>query len=119
MIMSTVYIIIIIAALVGSSVHIDLRQERAKKVGKLKHGTPMLVLNMVSYCGLISLIHSGWAFYAVFLIMIVFTLPLFDIPYNGKYNKRFGTAYNFLNKVKAILLTAVILLEVFNWVFDF
>lgn len=104
-----IYPVIITAALVWSSVVIDLKQEKAKKVGKLKHSPLILVIQLISFIGILTFFGNGFFTIMGALVAIVFSLPLYDVPYNGKYNSQFQTGWNYYRNIQAGLVVVGIL----------
>ncbi|EBW9734576.1 hypothetical protein NRE35_004256 [Salmonella enterica] len=113
-----IYPVIIIAALICSTVAIDLKQEKAKKVGKLKHRQLVLIIQLISFIGVLTFFGNGFFTVIGALIVILFSLPLYNIPYNGKYNKVFQTGWNYYRNIQAGLvavgLVLILVMKLFN-----
>jgi hypothetical protein len=98
-------IVTLIAYFVSGHV-IDLKNERAKLVGKLKHKWPVIVLNAVAFVGLVSL--SGNIPLVVWAVVLSagFIIPIIDIPYTCRYNVVFSRSWEKFRQLKRYTFAA-------------
>lgn len=104
--MSPVLAVIAILSYIGSSRVIEDKNERALFVGKLKHNWTILILNGVSFCGIVAVAAYPPLTLWSILLSLLFLVPILGIPYNGRYNVSFMKGWARYQKLKHVTFVA-------------